>query len=208
MFIADGYGTDVPQGNQLELVTRYHKGYNVSGKTKVIHRFLPREVGALLIWAVWLVRSAWDTLQHIRSEGEHQQSWQIWHADAAGREWISARINREMKQASEEACGEGLTILSWRDISIAASRKYLRKGEGRFHHDEEDWDNEKDEDEVKDKYLQQLKLLRRLTASSSKFSCINQAQLFWRVLFRFPPFSDKLVVFCKLEALPPASPHY
>ena len=30
------------------------------------------------------------------------------------------------------------------------SRKYLRKGEGRFHQDEEDCDNEQGEDEVED----------------------------------------------------------
>ena len=35
-----------------------------------------------------------------------------------------------------------LTLQSWRDISIAISRKYLRKDEGRFHHDEKDWDKE------------------------------------------------------------------
>jgi hypothetical protein len=28
-------------------VTRYHKGYNISGDVKIIHRYLPREVGAL-----------------------------------------------------------------------------------------------------------------------------------------------------------------
>lgn len=31
-------------------ITEYHKGYNTSGKSKVIHRFLPREVGELLVW--------------------------------------------------------------------------------------------------------------------------------------------------------------
>ena len=62
MFIAGGYGSDVPQGSQVEMVTRYHKGYNISGDVKVIHRFLPHEVGALMIWNTWLVRPAWDTL--------------------------------------------------------------------------------------------------------------------------------------------------
>ena len=30
-------------------VTRYHKGYTVSGDIKIIHRYLPREVGELII---------------------------------------------------------------------------------------------------------------------------------------------------------------
>ena len=28
---------------------RYHKGYNVSGDVKIIHRYLPREVGELVV---------------------------------------------------------------------------------------------------------------------------------------------------------------
>jgi hypothetical protein len=31
-------------------VTRYHKGYNVSGDVKIIHQYLPREVGELVVW--------------------------------------------------------------------------------------------------------------------------------------------------------------
>ena len=55
-----------------------------------------------------------------------------------------------MKKISEQALGEELTLQSWRDISIAVSRKYLRKGEERFKHDEEDWDDETQEDDIED----------------------------------------------------------
>lgn len=30
-------------------VTRYHKGLQVSGDVKIIHRYLPREVGELVV---------------------------------------------------------------------------------------------------------------------------------------------------------------
>jgi hypothetical protein len=30
-------------------VTQYYKGYNVSGDVKIIHRYLPREVGELVV---------------------------------------------------------------------------------------------------------------------------------------------------------------
>jgi hypothetical protein len=30
-------------------VTRYYKGYNVSGDVKIIYRYLPREVGELVV---------------------------------------------------------------------------------------------------------------------------------------------------------------
>ena len=36
-------------------ITRYHKGYQVSGDVKIIHRYLPREVGELYVRYLWLV---------------------------------------------------------------------------------------------------------------------------------------------------------
>ncbi|KAL1613888.1 hypothetical protein SLS56_012220 [Neofusicoccum ribis] len=36
-------------------VTRYYKGYAMSGDVKVIYRYLPREVGELVVWYLWLV---------------------------------------------------------------------------------------------------------------------------------------------------------
>ena len=36
-------------------------------------------------------------------------------------------ISREIKQISEAACDQELTIRSWRDINIDVNRKYLRK---------------------------------------------------------------------------------
>jgi hypothetical protein len=41
VFIEDG---------MVVFVTRYHKGYNLSGDVKIIHRYLPREVGELVVW--------------------------------------------------------------------------------------------------------------------------------------------------------------
>ncbi|KAL3587360.1 hypothetical protein FPOAC2_13255 [Fusarium poae] len=44
-------------------VTMYHKGFRQSGKVKVIHRYLPREVGELLVWYMWIVLPFWHTVQ-------------------------------------------------------------------------------------------------------------------------------------------------
>jgi hypothetical protein len=41
VFIEDG---------MVVFVTRYYKGYNLSGDFKIIHRYLPREVGELVVW--------------------------------------------------------------------------------------------------------------------------------------------------------------
>jgi superfamily II DNA helicase RecQ len=44
-------------------VTSYHKGYESSEKLKVIQRFLPREVGELLVYYLWLVRPFWECIE-------------------------------------------------------------------------------------------------------------------------------------------------
>jgi hypothetical protein len=46
LFIEDGI---------VVFMTRYHKGYKVKGDVKIIHRYLPREVGELVVWYLWLV---------------------------------------------------------------------------------------------------------------------------------------------------------
>jgi hypothetical protein len=39
----------------IAFVAIYHKGYRSSGNIKIIHRYLPREVGELLVYYLWLV---------------------------------------------------------------------------------------------------------------------------------------------------------
>ena len=39
----------------VAFVTRYHKGYEMSAREKTVHRYLPREVGELLVRYLWLV---------------------------------------------------------------------------------------------------------------------------------------------------------
>ena len=40
----------------VSTVTVWHKGYTATGSTKIIHRYLPREVGELLIYYLLLIR--------------------------------------------------------------------------------------------------------------------------------------------------------
>jgi superfamily II DNA helicase RecQ len=54
LFIDEGY---------VAYVIGYHKGYGFSGRPKVIHRYLPREVGELVVYYVWLVQPFVEILQ-------------------------------------------------------------------------------------------------------------------------------------------------
>ncbi|KAI8651067.1 hypothetical protein NCS57_01442500 [Fusarium keratoplasticum] len=45
------------------LVTGIHKGFSRSERLKVIHRFLPQEVGTLLVYYLWLILPFWEAMQ-------------------------------------------------------------------------------------------------------------------------------------------------
>jgi hypothetical protein len=44
------------EGGMVSTVTTYHKGYSTTGNIKIIYRYLPKEVGELLIYYLWLVQ--------------------------------------------------------------------------------------------------------------------------------------------------------
>lgn len=41
------------ENGMVVLVMRYHKGHSVNGDVKIIHQYLPREVGELLVLYMW-----------------------------------------------------------------------------------------------------------------------------------------------------------
>ena len=51
----------IDQG-MVSTVTSYHKGYSVTGSTKRVHRYLPSQVGELLVYYLWLVLPFWQKL--------------------------------------------------------------------------------------------------------------------------------------------------
>ena len=47
----------------VSLVTRYHKGYSTTSDMRVIHRYLPREVGTILLQYLWLIQPFFERLE-------------------------------------------------------------------------------------------------------------------------------------------------
>ena len=50
----------------VHFVTGYHKGYGNSAKLKIIYWFVPREVGELVVYYLWLVQPFVEALQGYR----------------------------------------------------------------------------------------------------------------------------------------------
>jgi len=145
IFIEDG---------MVVFVTRYHKGYAVSGDVKIIHRYLPREVGELVVWYLWLVVwYLWLVLPF--QQRMEAMVWKkgaisahMWPADPGGKKWTSERVRKVLKRESRAGLGQELTIQSYRDIAIGISRKFMRRPTA-FHTDEDnDESKEWDEDNI------------------------------------------------------------
>jgi hypothetical protein len=131
IFIEDG---------MVVFVMRYHKGYSVSGDVKIIHRYLPREVGELLVYYMWLVLPFQQRLEAMVWEKEVILS-HMWPVDLSGRKWTSDRFREALKRESRIGLGLELTIPAYREIAISISRRFLR-GSTAFRADEGDENEE------------------------------------------------------------------
>lgn len=139
MFIEDG---------QVILVTYYYKGYQMSGDVKIIQQYLPREVGELLVWYVWLVQLFQRQIDGYISR-RPQIPTHIWASSAHQPMWTSERLRHIMERESAIGMnGQTLTIALYREIAIAISHQYMRQGRRFVHGTEDQAAPEDDEDET------------------------------------------------------------
>jgi hypothetical protein len=64
-------------------VTGYHKGYSRSEELKIVHRFLPREVGSLMVYYLWLVLPFWEGIQ-ANVWGRQSFGTRVWGGECEG----------------------------------------------------------------------------------------------------------------------------
>jgi hypothetical protein len=125
VFIEDG---------MVVFVTRYHKEYNLSRDVKIIHRYLPRRVGELVVWYMWLVLPFQQQLKALVWEKEVVSS-HMWPADPNGRKWTTDRLCEALKRESRIAMSQEWTFARYREMAIGISRRFLR-GSTAFQADE------------------------------------------------------------------------
>ncbi|RMJ20764.1 hypothetical protein PHISP_08366, partial [Aspergillus sp. HF37] len=129
-------------------VSRYHKGFYASNDVKIIHRYLPREVGELVVSYLWLVLPFIERLEaylrQIRVGGVASTGSTggitagitaapglkayLWAPDpGTGRGWSSDRFREVLKRETAIGLhGQALNLPAYRDIAISISRRFLR----------------------------------------------------------------------------------
>ena len=132
-------------------VTRYHKGYAIQGDVKVIHRYLPREVGELLVYYIWLILPFQEKLEVTVWEKDRVSAF-MWPADPNGKKFTSQRLRTILQRESRIGMSVQLNIQSYREVAIGISRKYMRQGLS-FEPDTKEKESEmaeKEEDDIAD----------------------------------------------------------
>ena len=97
MFIDDGL---------VMFVTAYHKGYEFSEKTKLIQRFLPREVGELLVYYLWLVLPFWESIQVVVDRVVELSAF-VWGDAKRGDKEEEGLEEKEEREEEEREAGVG-----------------------------------------------------------------------------------------------------
>ncbi|KAK7177671.1 hypothetical protein PSPO01_16281 [Paraphaeosphaeria sporulosa] len=117
LFIEDGL---------IGTVTSYHKGYNITGSTKIVHRYLPKEVSELLVYYLWLVLPFWQQLDILVYKRRDPHSTFLWPKGYGT--WNANRLTQVISREVRLYLDIKLGILVYRHLAIAISRQHLLCG--------------------------------------------------------------------------------
>lgn len=138
-----GHRSVFVENGLLVIVTYYHKGYNITGTEKIIHRYLPMEVGELVLLYIWLVLPMRQQLQQLVFNDKGIPSAFLWSMDRR-KKWTGDRFRVVLKRESDRLIGVPLNKKSYRQIAIAISNRYMKRS--KF-----DREEDKDKDKKRDK---------------------------------------------------------
>ena len=107
----------------ISTVTSYHKGYNITGSTKIIHRYLLKEVSELLVYYLWLVLLFSQKLNMLVYKHVAPPSLFLW---SQGKEcWKATWLTTVLRREGKAYLNVPLNILIYCYIAIAISRQHL-----------------------------------------------------------------------------------
>lgn len=118
----------------VTFVTSYHKGYSITGSTKIIHRYLPPEVSELLVYYLWLVVPFITQLERLMPDfvPTSTTSSHLWSRsiiDKSGHRqdvpWPSKCLSEVLAKEFSRHLSTRASIIIWRHSAIAITRRHL-----------------------------------------------------------------------------------
>jgi hypothetical protein len=125
------------ENGMVSFVTFCLKGYSITNSTKIIHRYVPREVSELLVYYLWLVLPFCEQLKLLALNSKEPPSPYLWAAKArrvrtqpgtkAGPlpHWDSNRLSKVLQREFHQHLNTTVTINLWRHAAISISRTHL-----------------------------------------------------------------------------------
>lgn len=110
----------------VAIVTTYHKGYTCTGSTKVIHRYLPKEVSELFVYYMWIILPFSHELDLLVPSPKHVSTSFLW--PDGDKCWNSQRLSDVLKRETTAYFKASMTIPIYRHVAIAVSRRFLDGG--------------------------------------------------------------------------------
>jgi hypothetical protein len=114
------------EDNLISTVTSYHKSYNITRSTKIIHRYLPKEVSELLVYYLWLILPFCQQLDILVYKRKDLHSTFLWPKGTGT--WNSSRLTRVIAQEVRLYLHTTLGILTYQHLAIAISCQHLLCG--------------------------------------------------------------------------------
>jgi hypothetical protein len=120
----------------VSFVTFYHKGYSIQGSTKIIHRYLPKEISELIVYYLWLVLPFVNQLRLLALDQtvvavSSPFLWAFSHGeqDRKGQysPWASSRLSDVLKREFRAKLSTHANIQIQRHAAIAISRRHLKQ---------------------------------------------------------------------------------
>jgi DEAD/DEAH box helicase len=114
------------------ILTTYHKNIMQANAIKLIYRYLPREVGDLLVRYLSMVLPFWSCIQSSKT-GNKVRSPYLWASDVVIDElskptfWSNERLSHALARLFKEHMDVKMNVSSWRQIAVAICDQYLRK---------------------------------------------------------------------------------
>lgn len=85
---------------QMCFVTAYHKNFQQSDQVKIIHQFMPPEVGELLVWYIWLVLPFWQNVQGMIKRSTFRSAY-VWADEITSRNAVDRAVDRDVEPSTE-----------------------------------------------------------------------------------------------------------
>lgn len=108
----------------VAIVTRYYKASHYRGDTRIIYRYLPRMVGNLLIYYLWLVLPWVEMIATAVNRDIHLSSL-LWPTEeVSGRAVTASRFRTMFPLLFQEHLGQEINVSAYRHLAISMARQF------------------------------------------------------------------------------------